>query len=196
MTLPAPSQLGRRWRSSSLAADECRSPRGTRPYPPFVSTWEQRVEHRFHSPRDYLDAARDPAADAELLAGLATVPYQFVHEAVAEHPNTRDETLLTLVPDALVNWGDHSLLRKVVAHPAADGAVFVLARQRIPRPLPLGSGRTARRSPSPPVAGCLRATSTLWGNFLGRPPGCGGGCSEASRLAAATESKCRSQLRM
>ena len=96
-----------------------------------MTTWQDRIERTFHSPRDYLDAARDSTADADLLDGLAGMPYGFVQEAVAEHQNTRTETLLRMVPASLKNWGDHSLLRKIVVHPSADSRVYARARETV-----------------------------------------------------------------
>lgn len=103
-----------------------------------METWEERVERRFHSPKDYLDAARAPEADEELLAGLATVPYDFVLEAVAEHPRATAAVLLACVPGELRTWSDHSILRKVIAHSSADGAVLALARERVAQALVAG----------------------------------------------------------
>jgi hypothetical protein len=109
-----------------------------RRYSPLVAAWEQRVERRFHSPRDYLDAARSPDADVDLLFGVATVPFDFVHEAIAEHPNATAAVLATVVPEELRNWGNHSLLRKVISHPAADEVVLALARARVAAALAAG----------------------------------------------------------
>ena len=96
------------------------------------------MERRFHSPRDYLDAARSPEADKDLLAGLATTPYDFVHDAIAQHPHATAAILLAVVPRELRNWGHHSLLRKIIAHPAADEAVLALAHTRVAEALTSG----------------------------------------------------------
>src|SRR5215472_18506759 len=103
-----------------------------------MSSWEERVQHRYHSPRDYLDAARAEDADGELLAGLASLPYAFTKEAVAEHRNTRPETLVALVPDTIHGWGEYRLLRMIVSHPAANAEVWAMARERVYESLTAG----------------------------------------------------------
>ena len=113
-------------------------PSATRRYRLSVAAWEERVERRSHSPKDYLDAARSHDAEAELLAGLATTPYDFVQEAVAEHPNATATVLLAVMPVELRNWGHHALMRKAVQHPAADDAVFALAHHRVAQALTNG----------------------------------------------------------
>lgn len=84
-----------------------------------MTAWEERVIRRHHSPKDYLDAARDEDADAELLAGLATVSYGFVKQAVAERAETPPGALLAMVPVDLHGWNERRLLRTLIEHPSA-----------------------------------------------------------------------------
>lgn len=101
-------------------------------------TWAERVNRMYHSPRDYLDAAQAKGAGPELLAGLATLPYSFVRQAVAEHANTAPETLLVLVPEELRDWRHQALLATIVSHPAANDEVFARAREKVRQALATG----------------------------------------------------------
>lgn len=88
--------------------------------------WQQRVPRRFHSPRDYLEAATDQHADDDLLYGLAGQPFDFVHRAVARHPAATARTLLRVLQHGLPGEG-HEVVSLAVQHPAADEHVFAAA---------------------------------------------------------------------
>jgi len=138
----------------------------------------------YHSPRDYLDAARAEGADAELLAGLATVPYSFVHQAVAEHPNTRPTTLSLLIPDELHDWADHALLATIVSHPAADADVFARAHHKVRQALAIGK-RPYRIAITLTARDALSADDV---DVLGRLPGASARLRRGLRRALATRS--------
>src|ERR1700710_3011260 len=85
---------------------------------------EEGSRPNFHGPADYLKAACDPSADAELLHQVAQQPYPFVRQAVAEHPAARPETLHGLVPDLIRSWNDHRLVLLITRHPSASAGVL------------------------------------------------------------------------
>ena len=124
------------------------------------------VARVYHSPRDYLEAAKAPGADADVLADLATGPYGFVRQAVAEHPHTRADTLLNLIPDELRGWNDHALLYAIVCHAAADDAVRPGAGASPP-----SAGRRTAALPHRHSAGRPRRTDPELADDLGRRPG-------------------------
>ncbi len=81
---------------------------------------------------EQLAAVRAPDADPALLARLATAPDWRVRIAVVEHPATPVETLRAI---ATADHGgdEHTVLRELAFHPAADAVVLdrVLARARV-----------------------------------------------------------------
>jgi len=78
----------------------------------------------FHGPKDYLDAARDPATTAAELQSLAECPFVFVHLALAERPDTPLEALRLIVPHEAGGWNENRLLRLLAANPNADATVL------------------------------------------------------------------------
>lgn len=97
----------------------------------WVSEELDELARPFGSPRDYLEAARAPSSSSDLLDALAQLPYNFVREAVAEHPSTRTQTLHALIPAELANWNDRALLVRIVRHRNADRTVFSTALTRV-----------------------------------------------------------------
>ena len=77
-------------------------------------------------PKDFLDAARDPATQADQLDELADSPYSFVRTAVATHRNASSETLGRLVPSAADSYPQQELLRALASNP--NSATVTLAR--------------------------------------------------------------------
>ena len=73
--------------------------------------WSARLDAtQFHGPKDYLDAARDPAASVEDLRALARSQYVFVVIAVAEHPATPPDLLAGLLPSEPISENDTRML--------------------------------------------------------------------------------------
>jgi len=81
---------------------------------------------RPRGPKDFLDAARDPAMHTNQLDELADSPYSFVHTAVATHRNASSETLGRLVPSAADSYPQQELLRALASNP--NSATVTLAR--------------------------------------------------------------------
>ncbi len=88
---------------------------------------------RYHTPKEYLDAARSPATSPAELRALAKAPYSFVLTAVARNPHTESSVLTTLIPTVIKSWNDQELAAAIACHPhtTAD-ALATLARRLIP----------------------------------------------------------------
>lgn len=80
---------------------------------------------RSRSPRDYLDLVADPRIGQAVLRALATSPYSFVRQAVAEHPLAEAGTLSALPTDDLDRWDRNRLVATIAQHPNADRAVLL-----------------------------------------------------------------------
>lgn len=72
---------------------------------------------RYHTPKEYLDAARSPETSPEELRELATSPYDFVAVAVAQHPNTEPDVLAALLPVTITSWNEQALAAAIAQHP-------------------------------------------------------------------------------
>jgi hypothetical protein len=79
---------------------------------------------RPRGPKDFLDAARDPATQTNQLDELADSPYSFVRTAVAIHPNAGSPTLDRLVPSSAETYADQELLRALASNPNATAATL------------------------------------------------------------------------
>jgi hypothetical protein len=71
---------------------------------------------RYHSPKDYLDAANSPETPSAELRELAKVPYDFVVTAVARNPNTEPDILASLVPTHIETWNEQERAAAVAQH--------------------------------------------------------------------------------
>ncbi|MBV9791966.1 MAG: hypothetical protein JOZ51_27520 [Chloroflexi bacterium] len=87
---------------------------------------------RYHSPKDYLDAARDPATSAEELRSLAGSVYDFVRYAVAEHPRTEADVLAALIPQQIESWYEQQLADALVRHPNTPAQGLRVLAGRLP----------------------------------------------------------------
>ena len=67
------------------------------------------MNQKYHSPKDYQDAARSEITSVLELAYLAKSEYSFVKLAVANNPNVTQEILDALVPAELNNWTEQEL---------------------------------------------------------------------------------------
>jgi hypothetical protein len=113
----------------------------------------------FHGPKDYLDAARDPATTAAELQSLAECPFVFVHLALAERPDTPLEALRLIVPHEAGGWNENRLLRLLAANPNADATVLRAVGQVIaaflstvhPRGHPYGAALALASRPLAPA---------------------------------------------
>ena len=125
---------------------------------------------RSRSPRDYLDLVTDPRTDQDVLRVLATSPYSFVRQAVAEHPLADARTLASLPTDDLDRWDRYHLLATIARHPNTDRMVLcqvlrdtlALLQQRDARPYAaaLALAQRPELSPSKPSLSRTRTTRT------------------------------------
>lgn len=95
---------------------------------------------RYHSPKEYLDAARSPAASPAELRELARSCYPFVVVAVARHPHTEPETLAALAPTQILSRHDQELAAAIAQHPHAPPEVLAMLAERLVPVLDNGRG--------------------------------------------------------
>lgn len=82
------------------------------------------AEPEFHGPKDYLDLARSPEATPDRLRELARSPYNFVREAVAQHPAAPADALIAVLPIEITGWNDGATLVALVRNPNTPQAVL------------------------------------------------------------------------
>ena len=93
---------------------------------------------RYYSPKDYLDAARNPATLADELRVLADSAYEFVRLAVAEHPHTEADTLVALIPQRIESWHEQHLAYALARHPHTPAQGLHDLAERLPTVLNRG----------------------------------------------------------
>lgn len=86
---------------------------------------------RYHTPKEYLDAARSPETSPEELRKLATSPYNFVAIAVAQHPNTASDVLAALLPATITSWNEQALAAAIAQHPRTPVEVLEILAERL-----------------------------------------------------------------
>ena len=97
------------------------------------------VAGKYHSPKEYQDAAKSPETPASELAFLAKSEYNFVRLAVAQNPNVTAEILASLVPDKLDSWNEQDIARALTRNKKTSlETLSLLAEKLIPV---LDSGR-------------------------------------------------------
>ncbi len=96
---------------------------------------------RYHSPKDYLDAARDPATPADELRLLASSVYDFVRLAVAEHPNTEAHVLVGLIPQRIESWHEQRLAYALARRSNMPAQALSILAERLPPLLNRGRNR-------------------------------------------------------
>jgi hypothetical protein len=69
------------------------------------------VTKKYHSPKEYQDAAKSSETPASELALLAKSEYNFVRLAVAQNSNVTPEILASLVPNNLDSWNEQEIAR-------------------------------------------------------------------------------------
>lgn len=88
---------------------------------------------KYHSAKDYLDAAKSPDTPLSELEYLATSEYDFVRIAVAENPGVSSEILAALVPEEVKSWNEQALASNLAAHPKTPAdALESLAGKLVP----------------------------------------------------------------
>ena len=94
---------------------------------------------KYHSPKEYQDAAKSEETLASELAYLAKSEYGFVWLAVAQNPNVTAEILASLVPDILDDWNEQDLARVLTQNlKTSSETLSLLAEKLVPF---LNSGR-------------------------------------------------------
>lgn len=94
---------------------------------------------KYHSPKEYQDAAKSPETPALELAFLAKSEYNFVRLAVAQNPNVTAEILASLVPENLDSWNEQEIARALTQNEKTSlETLALLAEKLIPV---LDSGR-------------------------------------------------------
>lgn len=68
------------------------------------------MSKKYHSPKEYLDAAKSELTNSSELAYLATSEYNFVKLAVADNPNVTEEILASLIPTKFDSWSEQELV--------------------------------------------------------------------------------------
>ena len=100
---------------------------------------EKIVAGKYHSPKEYQDAAKSEETLASELAYLAKSEYGFVWLAVAQNPNVTAEILASLVPDILDDWNEQDLARVLTQNlKTSSETLSLLAEKLVPF---LNSGR-------------------------------------------------------
>ena len=97
---------------------------------------------KYHSPKDYLDAARSPATSPEELRVLRHSIYDFVITAVAWNPNTEADVLHTLVAEDINSWDEQDRAYAIAQHPHATTETLALLAERLIPLLNRGRNRT------------------------------------------------------
>jgi len=88
---------------------------------------------RYHSPKDYLDAAKSPETPSPELEALARSAYDFVQIAVARHPHVTPEILASLVPAKVESWNEQELAAVLAQDPKTPvEALHKLAEKLVP----------------------------------------------------------------
>ena len=72
---------------------------------------------KYHSPKEFLDAAKSLDTSLDELRELAQAPYVFVQTAVANHPKADSELLLALMPQKLETWHEQERATILAQHP-------------------------------------------------------------------------------
>ena len=77
---------------------------------------------KYHSPKEYQDAAKSPETPASELAFLAKSEYNFVRLAVVQNPNVTPEILASLVPENLDSWSEQEIARALTQNNGSNEA--------------------------------------------------------------------------
>ncbi len=86
---------------------------------------------KYHSPKEYQDAARSLETLASELAFLAKSEYNFVRLAVAQNPNVTSEILASLVPDNPASWNDQEIARALTQNEKTSPETLSILAQKL-----------------------------------------------------------------
>jgi hypothetical protein len=91
------------------------------------------MTRKYHSAKDYLDAATSPETSAAELEILAKSEYDFVRVGVAENPNITSEILASLIPSKIESWNEQALAAALSGNRKTPAEVLsLLAIELIP----------------------------------------------------------------
>ncbi|HTH37898.1 MAG TPA: hypothetical protein VL572_08025 [Pyrinomonadaceae bacterium] len=113
----------------------------------------------YHSPKDYLDAAKSSQTPLDELARLATSEYDFVRLAVARNPRTTSAILRLLLPADLHGWNNQEIASEIARNGKTPRATLEkLAEKLIPY---LDNGRGNEMAVEAAVRLCNNAGAPL-----------------------------------
>ncbi len=88
---------------------------------------------KYHSAKDYLDAAKSRETPVAELEVLARSEYDFVRIAVAENSNMSPEILAALVPSKIESWNEQALAAALTGNQKTPvEALMLMASKLIP----------------------------------------------------------------
>ncbi len=89
------------------------------------------VAGKYHSPKEYQDAAKSLETPASELAFLAKSEYNFVRLAVVQNPNVTPEILASLVPENLDSWSEQEIARALTQNEKTSPETLSLLAQKL-----------------------------------------------------------------
>lgn len=86
---------------------------------------------KYHSPKEYLDAANSLATSPAELRRLANSPYPFVTYAVARNPNTEPDVLTSLLPPCIESDHDVYVAMALIENPTTLSTLVSILVERL-----------------------------------------------------------------
>ena len=86
---------------------------------------------KYHSPKEYQDAAKSLETPASELALLAKSEYNFVRLAVAQNLNVTPEILASLVPNNLDSWNEQEIARALTQNEKTSPETLALLAEKL-----------------------------------------------------------------
>jgi hypothetical protein len=88
---------------------------------------------KYHSAKDYFDAAKSPETPVEELGFMAKSGYDFVRIGVAQNPNVTPDILASLIPSKIESWNEQALAATLTENLKTPvEALMLLATELIP----------------------------------------------------------------
>lgn len=98
------------------------------------------MTRKYHSAKDYFDAAKSPETPPEELEYLAMSEYDFVRIGVAQNPNITAEILSALIPIKLETWNEQALAASLTENPKTPPDTLALLAEKLIPVLDHGRG--------------------------------------------------------
>ena len=89
------------------------------------------VAGKYHSPKEYQDAAKSLETPASELTFLAKSEYNFVRLAVVQNLNVTPEILASLVPESLDSWNEQEIARALTQNEKTSPKTLSLLAQKL-----------------------------------------------------------------